>query len=146
MENSVFQSKLEEINNSLEALKRSGDKPVAIVQNIRKVNFRRVAKTARVINKTNHANKPNKDLVRKARTLPRMFGQKDMAATIKLLKQLSGVRLRTLIDDETRAAIIRDFAGGRKPRWVAEHYGIAIPTANLIRMNAGLNKRRALVS
>lgn len=137
METSVFQSKLDEINNSLEALKHSGDKPVAIV---RKVNFRRAVKTQPQINK------PSKDLVRKARALPRMFGQKDMPSTIKLLKQLSGVRLRTLINNETRAAIIRDFASGRKPRWVAEHYGIAIPTANLIRMNAGLNKRRALAS
>jgi hypothetical protein len=139
METSTFQSKLDEINNSLTALKSGVEKPStkAIVRH-------RVTKISRPnFNKTN---KVNKDLVRKVKALPQMFGQKDISSTIKLLKQLSGVRLRTLISNETRAAIIRDFASGRKPRWVAEHYGIAIPTANLIRMNAGLNKRRALVS
>lgn len=133
MNNVAFQSKIDEINNQLAALKNEPSKPV-------------VPQVSRYVDKPTRLNRDEKQLAKKAKELPKMFGQKNLPDTIKFLKKITGTRLRAEITDEMRASIIRDMAAGRKPRWISEHYGIAIATANLIRMKAGLNKRRSLAT
>ncbi len=87
----------------------------------------------------------DRQFARQVRQLPKMFGLRDLKSTIKLIQRVSGVRLRAEVSPETRAEMIADFSQGKKPREVSEKYGVSIATANVIRKNAGLNKRRVLV-
>ena len=134
MNNTTFDTKIAQLNSELDALRGVT------------VSAPSVAKSSPTAAKARADLYTDRLLIKKAKQLPYEFGQKDLPSTLRLIKKLAGVQLRAVITPRMREKMIVRFSKGDRPRAVAEKFGVSIATANVIRMNAGLNKRRVLQS